>query len=249
MPESADYKLVLAYDGTLFCGWERQAQGERTVQAVVEKGLAPLAGGVVRVTAAGRTDAGVHALGQVVSFRLGRAYPPETVARALNARLPPDVRVVRAESAPPGFHARYAARSKTYFYQMMEAPFDDPFRNRYFVRVGRIPPLERLRASTRLFVGEHDFSALRASGSDMSTSRRRVLSIKIRRGKDWVRLFITADGFLYRMARNMVSFIVSVAEGKVSEAEAEEILESGDRRRAPPTFPAKGLFLWRVCYE
>lgn len=249
MPEPMTYKLTFAYDGTEFCGWERQAQGERTVQAVVEAGLAPLADGEVRVTAAGRTDAGVHALGQVVSFRLARGYPPEAVARALNARLPPDVRVVGAELVPEGFHARFSARGKTYFYQMVEADWDDPFRGRYVLRVPRLPPTDRLRRSARLLLGEHDFAALKAAGSDPATTRRRIHSIKIRKRRNWVRIFITADGFLYRMARNLVSLLMAVARGELSEEEAEWILSSGDRNRAPPTFPAKGLFLWRVWYE
>jgi tRNA pseudouridine38-40 synthase len=242
------FKLVLAYDGTDFCGWERQAQGERTVQGVLEESLFKLTGKSISVAGAGRTDSGVHALGQAASFRIDRALPERTVQNGLNAHLPRDLRVLEAARAPGDFHARYSARLKSYFYQIREAPFDDPFRSRFFHRLKRLPDAVRVRAAAARLVGERDFSALQAAGSAVRTTRRRVRSIKVQNGKDWLRIIMTADGFLYRMARNMVSLIMAQAEGEISEEEASSILASGDRGLAPPTFPAKGLFLWKVYY-
>ena len=242
------FKLLLAYDGTDFCGWEKQAQGERTVRGVLEESLYKVTGSTPTVVGSGRTDSGVHALGQVVSFTLDTVLPEETIQRALNAYLPRDVRILQVSRAPDDFHARYSTRFKSYFYQIMEGPFDDPFRRRFFHRLKRLPDLDRIRAAAERLVGERDFAALQASGSDVRSTRRRILSIKIRRGKDWVRIILTADGFLYRMARNMVSLIMAQATGTIAEEETERILASCDRGLAPPTFPAKGLFLWRVCY-
>jgi tRNA pseudouridine38-40 synthase len=248
MSTTHNYKVILAYDGTDFCGWEKQAQGERTVRGVVEDGLHRLTGRRVNVQAAGRTDSGVHALGQVISFQLEKEMETATLWRGLNALIPRDVRVLSAEAVPADFHARYSVRCKTYFYQILEHRFDDPFRSRFFHRVDRLPGIERIRAAAHPLAGERDFAAMRASGSDVRTSHRNVMSIKVRRGKDWIRIFITADGFLYRMVRNMVALIMAQAYGELSRDDAEKILKSRDRTIAPPTAPAKGLFLWNVRY-
>lgn len=243
-----NFKVILSYDGTDFCGWEKQAQGERTVRGTIEEGLHRLTGCDVTVQAAGRTDSGVHALGQVISFHMEREMESRTILRGLNALIPREIKVLAVETAPHDFHARYSVIRKTYFYQIMEGRFDDPFRSRFFHRVDRLPGIDRIRAAALPLLGERDFAAMRASGSDVRTSRRRVVSIKARRGKDWIRIFITANGFLYRMARNMISLIMAQACGEISRDEAEKILRSGDRTTAPPTSPAKGLFLWNVRY-
>lgn len=242
------YKLELAYDGTGFCGWERQAQGERTLQGVLEESLQSLTGQQVSLIAAGRTDSGVHALGQVASCRLEKEVDSAVLFRGLNAILPRDVRVKSAAYAAEDFHARYSARNKTYFYQIVEAPFDDPFRFRYFHRVRKLPSTRAIREAVQVLEGERDFSALMASGSQVRSTVRRVFPVKARRGGDWVRIYFTADGFLYRMVRNMVSLVMAQARGEISREEAEAILAGKDRTKAPPTFPAKGLFLWRVRY-
>jgi tRNA pseudouridine38-40 synthase len=242
------YKVILSYDGSEFCGWEKQAQGERTVRGVVEEALHRLTGKPVSIIAAGRTDSGVHALGQVVSFQTDKNWDRQALGKGMNALLPRDVRVLSVLTVPPDFHARFTALHKTYFYQILEAPFDDPFRRRFFHRVKRIPDVGKLREAAALLVGERDFSALMAAGSDVRTTRRRVVSIKVRRGKDWVRIFYTADGFLYRMVRNMTAMLMAVAEGTLAPGRAERILASGDRSLAPATYPAKGLYLWRIHY-
>ena len=244
-----DYRIIIAYDGTRFNGWERQSQGERTVRGVLEDALTRLAGMQVSVVGSGRTDSGVHALGQVVSFRLERDWESESLGRALNALLPKDTLIRSVRRAPPGFHARFWAHRKTYFYQVTAGAFDDPFRSRYCHRLRRLPPVDRIRAATRLLVGTRDFSALRAAGSDVATSERTVYAIRVRGGRDWVRIFFTANGFLYKMVRNMTAFIMALAEERLGEDEARRILASGDRTRAPATYPGRGLFLWRVDHR
>jgi tRNA pseudouridine38-40 synthase len=242
------YKIVLAYDGTDFCGWERQSQGERTLQGVLEESLEKLTDRKVSVAGSGRTDSGVHALGQTASFALDRDFEEQVLARALNAHLPRDIRVIEARRAPSDFHARFSAKSKTYFYQIMEGRQDDPFRYRYFHRLRSLPRLAEIRAAARPLVGKRDFAAFQAAGSDVKSTVRHVRAIRIQGGKDWVRVFFTADGFLYRMVRNMISLIMARASGEIAPEEAENIVSRGDRKLAPPTFPAKGLFLWRVRY-
>lgn len=242
------FKVTVAYDGTDFCGWERQAQGERTIQGVFEESLFRLTGKSVKIAASGRTDSGVHALGQVVSFSIDKEITTRTLYKALNALLPRDIRVLQAEEVPQDFHARFSARYKTYFYQILEAPYDNPFKSRYFHRVDKLPDTDAVRAAASILTGKRDFAALQASGSDARTTCRNVHSIRVKTGKDWIRVFFTADGFLYRMVRNMISLIMAQAEGRISRQQALEILASRDRTLAPPTYPAKGLFLWRVCY-
>ncbi len=242
------FKLIFAYDGTGFCGWEKQAQGERTVRGIIEDGISRLTGREVSIAGAGRTDSGVHALGQVASFHLDKEIAEETLVKGLNAILPGDIRVLRASRVPLDFHARFSVRHKTYFYQIVEAPFDDPFRSRFLHRVRKLPGEAAIREAASLLVGDRDFAAMRASGADVKSSRRRILSIKVRRRKECVRIFFTGEGFLYRMVRNMVSFVMATADGSISQKRAVEILDSGDRTLAPPTYPAKGLFLWRVNY-
>jgi tRNA pseudouridine38-40 synthase len=243
------WRLTLAYNGAGFNGWERQAQGERTVQGELEDALGRLAGERVRVVGAGRTDSGVHALGQVAAADLpGRWEGPELL-RAVNAVTPSDIRVLEASEAAPDFHPQYEARSKTYFYQLMGGEFDEPFRDAFFHRLPSLPEIDRIRAAAGAIRGERDFSALMASGSPVQSTVRNVFAIRVRGGRDWMRIFITADGFLYKMIRNMVSLLVAAASGAIESGEADAILASRDRGRAPPTFPAKGLFLWKIRYQ
>jgi len=248
MTQKSCYKLLLSYDGTAFCGWEKQAQGERTVRGVVEACLKQLTGEEISIIGAGRTDSGVHALGQVASFNLHNNIEENVLYKGLNALFPNDLLCLSALRAPHDYHARYSSIKKTYFYQIIGSRFDDPFRKRYFHRITELPDVEKIREASEILVGEMDFSAMRAAGGDSKTSKRRVLSIKVRGGKDWVRVFFTGDGFLYKMVRNMISLIISQASGAISKRQAIDILASGDRNLAPPTFPGKGLFLWRICY-
>jgi tRNA pseudouridine38-40 synthase len=242
------WKLTLAYDGTDFCGWERQSQGERTVQGSLEESLERLNGAPVRVQGAGRTDSGVHALGQVAAVDLPEKWRAAELLRALNALTPRDLRVVSVSEAAPDFHPRYGARSKTYFYQLIRGGNPDPFRDRYAHRLPQLPSPAGMRRIAALVGGERDFAAMMAAGSSVRSTVRRVTAIRVRHGRDWMRVFFTADGFLYKMIRNMISLMTAAASGTLSPAQAQEILASLDRNQAPPTFPPQGLFLWMVKY-
>jgi len=242
------WKLTLAYDGTNFMGWERQAQGERTVQGVLEEAITGLTREEVAVIGASRTDSGVHALGQVACADLPPRWEAPVLLRGLNALTPKDLRVVDVRETPGDFHPRYAARGKTYFYNLIQGSFADPFRDRYAHRLKGLPSPMEMRLAGNLLRGERDFSAMMAAGSSVKTTRRRLFAVRIRSGRDWLRVFFTAEGFLYKMARNMVSLMTYVALGEIAPEAAQRILASGDRGLAPPTFPAKGLFLWRIDY-
>ena len=171
-------KLTLAYDGTPFVGWQRQAEGV-SIQALLEDALSRIEGGSVAVVGAGRTDAGVHACGQVASVRLSSPILPATLGRALNATLPPEIRVTAVEQVASSFHARYSAASKTYRYQIVNGAGPTPFEWRYVWHIPEPLDVERMSAAASLFEGEHDFGAFRGTGSSVKTTIRRVLASRL----------------------------------------------------------------------
>lgn len=243
-------KLTLQYDGTNYVGWQRQAEGT-SIQALVEDALAPMAGSRVVVHGAGRTDAGVHALGQVATAALETALEPATLARAVNAVLPADVRVLSVEDAPTEFHARFSAVSKAYEYRIINAPIVSPFLVRYTWHVPQPLDVASMRSAARGLIGQHDFAAFQAAGSVVSSTVRVLHSI------DWVEgeghssptvIRISGDGFLRHMVRNIVGTLVEVGLRRWPADRVAEILASGDRARAGPTVPAHGLFLIHVEY-
>jgi tRNA pseudouridine38-40 synthase len=243
-------RLTLAYDGTGFEGWQVQSRaGARTVQGVLEGCLSRLCGGVpVRVDGAGRTDAGVHALGQVASLDLPRAMEPAALARALNALLPDDVRVLRAEPAPPGFHARRSAISKHYRYVLDTGPVQLPQRR---WDAGHVPgPLDAaaLRAVAALYLGPRDFASLASSGSSVKTSVRKVTRSDVTYDGEVLVYEVEASGFLRKMVRSMVGGLIAAGRGERGVAELEAALRSADRRAWPPPAEARGLTLVGVAY-
>jgi tRNA pseudouridine38-40 synthase len=251
------FRLTLAYDGTDFEGWQSQSRARpvRTVQDVLEAALGRLARGEgIRVTAAGRTDAGVHALGQVVSFALPRAMPPGDLGRALNGLLPDDVRVLDVSEAPPGFHARRTAVSKLYRYCLDTGPVQLPGRRRL---AGHVPVAldQALMAETAaLFLGTHDFAALASAGGTVKTTVRTVTRSDLRaegiegRGEASFVYETEADGFLRKMVRSMVGGLVAAGRGAVSVDALGRALRGRDRRAWPAPAPACGLCLVRVDY-
>lgn len=243
-------RLTLQYDGTDFVGWQRQAAGT-SIQGVIEDALLPIEGRRVVVHGAGRTDAGVHALAQVASVELEAAIEPSTLARALNAVLPPDVRVSGAETAEAGFHARFSSTGKIYEYRILNARYASPFLRRYALHV--IPPLDvdAMREGAAALVGEHDFSAFQGAGSEVHTAVRTIRRCEWRAGNgpDTPLVFeIEGDGFLRHMVRNIVGTLLDVGLGRRDPAEIGTILASGSRSRAGNTAPPHGLFLQRVLY-
>ena len=235
-------KLTLEYDGSEFVGWQVQPNG-RSVQAVVEEGLSRLCGEPVRVTAAGRTDSGVHARGQVISFE-SRALPLKAFTAGLNALLPDDVACIRAEEAPEGFDARRWARGKRYIYSILHSPTRSALRRRAW-QIRRGLDLDAMRTAARALIGKHDFSALRAADCPARTTVREIRRLEISDGID---IAVEATAFLKHMVRNIVGTLVEVGHAKRRADSIAALLEGRDRTRAGPTAPPHGLVLDEVFY-
>lgn len=243
-------KLTLQYDGTNYVGWQRQDSG-MSIQLLLEDALAPIEGRRVTVHGAGRTDAGVHALAQVASVNLAASIDPVTLARALNAELPRDVRVLSVQDVEAGFHARFSATGKVYDYRIVNAPIVSPFIERYVWHVA--PPLDvdAMREAAAVLVGAHDFAAFQGAGSVVASSERTVRSITWQDGGGYdlpLVMRIEGNGFLRHMVRNMIGTLVEIGVGRWPASRAADILTSRDRSQAGPTAPAHGLFLVRVDY-
>ncbi len=245
-----NHRLTLAYDGTDFEGWQVQKRrGARTVQGVLEGALRRLAGGAdVRVASAGRTDAGAHALGQVASFELGRAWDARELLRALNALLPEDVRALELEEAPPGFHARRSALRKHYRYTLDTADVQSPLRRRYAAHVAGPLDVKSLCQAAALFVGRQDFASLQSAGGTVKTTVRTVERCEARFEAGTLTLDVEADGFLRKMVRSMAGGLLAVGRGGWSVDELREALLARERRRWPAPAEARGLTLMRVVY-
>jgi len=250
-------KLTLAYDGTDFAGWQVQP-GCRTVQETLEAAVEQVTGERVRTLASGRTDAGVHALGQVVSLRTASEMPADVLCRALTAVLPEDVAVLDVAEAPEGFHPIRDAVAKRYRYLIHDGPTREVFLRRYCWHHvhGRLDVAAMARAAAAL-KGTRDFSSFETSGAERKSSVRSVSDLWVRRGPnpwgragggDWITLEIEADGFLYNMVRAIVGTLVEVGRGARPETWPAEVLEAADRRAAGPTAPPQGLFLVQVDY-
>ncbi len=258
-------KLTLQYEGTAYIGWQRQAHGT-SIQGLVEEAVGRLEGRAVTVIGAGRTDAGVHAVGQVASAAVELSLETPAILRALNATLPPDVRVVAVEEAPEGFHARYHARAKHYRYRVLNGEVATPFERRYAWHVRHPLDVDAMIVAARALVGRHDFAAFRAAGGAVRSTVRTIMDAHVsREGVPWpgpgaawavpevvgqtIRLDISADGFLRHMARAIVGTLVEIGLGRLDAPAIARILASRDRDAAGPTAPAQGLFLMQVEYD
>lgn len=241
--------LTLAYDGTGYCGFQRQRPGPRpAVQEVLERALGRALGVGVAVTAAGRTDAGVHAEAQVVAFRAETSIPVARLPYAVNRLLPPDVVVTGAWEAPAGFHPRFSAVGKVYRYALWRAPFPSPFWRRYAWHRPQPLDVPAMRQAAALLEGRRDFAAMMAAGRPVRDTVRTVVRCEVEDRFPLLLVRVEADGFLYKMVRTMVGTLVEVGRGRMAPAEVAAILASRDRRRAGPTAPPHGLCLEAVRY-
>jgi len=241
-------KLVIEYDGTNYQGWQVQAKGP-TIQGMIEEKLALLTGETICLVGSGRTDAGVHAFGQVAHFKTNSKMDVQSIQRALNSLLPPDISIQRAEEVEEGFHARRQSKSKVYEYRVLNRNLRSVFHRGHAWHIPQKLDFEEMKRAARNLIGEHDFSSFRSVGSPTRTAIRRVTRAEWKRGRDGlIRFEIEANGFLKQMVRAIVGTLVEVGKGKMSAEEFQKILESRDRKKAGQTAPAHGLFLKEVKY-
>ena len=243
------YRVVIAYDGTGFSGWQFQ-DNALGIQQVVEEVLAYLEGASVRVFGSSRTDAGVHAKGFVAHFRLTKPIPPKNLVRAMNSRLPESVRILRAAYAKEDFDARLSAKGKEYRYQLYQADILPPHLAPYWTFCHRPLDLEAMREAARYFVGKHDFVAFAANPNrELDSTVQRVFSFEVRRSGPRYTFIVRGEGFLYKQVRSMVGFLIAVGKGNERPTAVKELLAAKSPRTARvETAPARGLFLWKVEY-
>ena len=248
-----NFKLTLQYDGTDFHGWQIQGQ-ERTVQGELTRVLTLLEGSAVVVHGSGRTDAGVHAEGQVASVQLSRELSPDKLRAAINGNLSRDMRVMEVSVVADDFHARYSARGKSYVYRILNAPVMSPFRSRYALHEARLLDTKRMQSAARLFLGEHDWTAFSATQSDALSRVRTVTELDVTEHVDekgrgrLVEIKASADGFLRYMVRSIAGTLLEVGRNELDEETILRALKSGDRSIVGATAPAHGLTLLEVHY-
>jgi len=241
-------RLVFAYDGTRYHGWQRQ-KNELTIQAVIEERLQLMTQSPVKLLASGRTDAGVHALSQVCNFKTPSRIPIDTLKRGLNSLLPPDILVKEATVVPLEFHSRYRAKSKIYEYRILNRQNPDIFRRNVLWHIRFPINVEAMSECLSIIRGTHDFSAFKSSGSANTDPVRTILSACIESDEDGVlRIIVEGNGFLRHMVRNIVGTLVEAGTGRMDLKRFVEVLESGDRQMAGRKAPAQGLFLVAVKY-
>lgn len=244
------YVLKIAYDGTEYAGWQCQKNAP-SVQEKIEEAIYQALGARIRVTASGRTDAGVHAAGQTCHFDLDSSVPPQKMPDCLNRFLPTDIRILEGWQAAESFDCNRSAKRKTYCYSLYVSPWEMPLKQRYAVRIENAPPLSVLQTCARLFEGEHDFKAFCASGSSVKTTVRTVYEVRVEEGESCgsrdLKIYVTGNGFLYNMVRTLVGELLELASGRKTEKQLQTAFETGKRELLGKTMPAKGLTL--VCVE
>ncbi|MGN0855622.1 MAG: tRNA pseudouridine(38-40) synthase TruA [Kiritimatiellia bacterium] len=244
------YRVTMAYDGTAYSGWQFQ-DNALGIQQVVEEALACIERGPVRIYGCSRTDAGVHAEGFVGHFHLTKPIPPKNVVRALNARLPDAIRVLRSSYAKEDFDARLSARGKEYRYQLYQADILPPHLAPYWTFCHRPLDLAAMRQAAAYFVGRHDFVSFAANPDrTLETTVRTIFSFTVKKTGPRYRFIVRGDGFLYKQVRSMVGFLLAVGKGREKPEAVRELLAAAAPRTARvETAPARGLFLHKVFYS
>jgi tRNA pseudouridine38-40 synthase len=245
-----NFKIIFEYDGLGFCGWQTQAQGERTVQEEMEAVLLKVFKQPIKVIASGRTDSGVHARGQVVSFKADTRMKPLEIQRALNSLLPADIAVHEVLEVKSDFHAQYSVKEKTYRYTVLNRKYRSVFlRDRVYFYPFPLN-ISNMRKAAKYLIGRHDFKSFQAY-DPLRAERRTVRTIKkitIKKEGDLIHIDVTADGFLYKMVRNIAGTLLAIGAGQLPPGDMPKILKAKNRKAAWDTAPAEGLCLMAVRY-
>ena len=254
-----NFKIVLQYEGTRYKGWQKQGKGEgdssssaspeNTIQGKLERLLSRIAGKPVEIQGSGRTDAGVHAYGQVANFHMDTDDTPEALMEKINSYLPEDIGVISVEEVPERFHSRLNAKSKTYRYRVLNSAVPHIFERRYVYQVPEHLDMEAMRRAALLLTGSHDFKAFTSAKKGKKSTVRTVDSIQIDRVGDEIPFPFSGHGFLYHMVRIMVGTLLNINEGKIPVGKISALLQQKDRANAGNTAPPCGLYLKEVYYE
>jgi len=251
-------KLTIEYDGTDHAGWQAQNINEsrtadrksktRSIQETIEGALYKILQEKVRVVSSGRTDSGVHAQAQVANFKSATRLPCQSILKALNSSLPAEISVTGAEDVKPGFHARFSAKSKLYRYTILNRQARSPFARLYAYHVPYKLDVSAMKKAAKSFVGKKDFKSFQAKDKINRPSVRTIKNISVRKSGDFICIDVEANGFLYKMVRNIAGTLIEVGRGEISPNEVKSIIKSADRKGSGPTAKAKGLSLIKVNY-
>lgn len=240
--------LRVAYEGTRYHGWQIQPGNVITIEGVLNRAISDLTGEEIQVIGASRTDAGVHALGNVAVFDTESRIPGEKFSYALNQRLPEDIVVQESREVDADFHPRYQDCRKTYEYTILNRRFPLPeYRNTAMFYHGSLD-VDKMREAGRAFLGEHDFAGFCAAGAQVQTTVRTIYGLQVEQAGDLLRIRVEGNGFLYNMVRIIAGTLLEVGKGKIPPESMADIIASRDREKAGPTAPAKGLRLVEICY-
>ena len=240
-------KLTIEYDGTRYSGWQRQ-KNSTSIQQCIEEAIKAITGEEIAITGSSRTDAGVHARGQVANFLTATSIPDTKLPSAINSKLPMDICILEAEEMPEEFHSRYDSKGKRYSYTILNRRTPPAYMRSYVAHCPYTLEFESMVKATEAFKGMHDFAAFRSTGSSVKTSVRTIRDIELTRQGDIIRLFIEADGFLYNMVRIIAGTLMETGMKRIPPSSIPDIIKSLDRNRAGKTAPASGLCLEKVFY-
>ena len=240
------YKLTISYDGSRYQGWQRQATTDNTIQYILEWSIGKLVGYRVHIDGSGRTDAGVHARGQVASVKLSKLYDTKELKDSLNRYLPEDIRIQLSEEVEPDFHPRYCDSEKTYEYRILNRKFPVPTERLYTYFYHYKLDVDKMKAATSYLIGQHDFASFCGAKAQVKTTIRTVTGIDVWRDGDIVTIRVTGTGFLYNMVRIIAGTLIEVGNGQYPPERVKTILEACNRETAGPTAPAQGLTLMGI---
>lgn len=243
-----NFKIIIQYDGSRYQGWQKQGSTENTLQGKFETLLSRLAGGPVEISASGRTDAGVHAYGQVANFHMNTELSPHELMERINQYLPEDVAVTECTEADARFHARLNAKKKTYRYRVLNTSIPHVFDRKFVYQVPEGLDVEAMKSAASLLIGTHDFKSFTSAKKSKKSTVRTIYSIDIARVGEEVWFLFTGDGFLFHMVRILTGTLLEVGLGKRPAGDMDRILSSCDRQEAGFLAPAQGLALMEVCY-